>query len=245
MMKRTPLYKRVSALSLALLLALSLTGCGEKGLSTKDASKCVQIELDVMYKGQFSGFVDFYENVTTQDAEDIYNGNVEGEAAIFLDGMGVPALDSTGEMVPASETQQYRAKQLYETIYAKADYTIVSSAKQDDGTVAVKVTIRPLDVFDLLSENIDAGYEEFWAKFDAVDTESMTDEEYITWYTDVFAPAYYDTLLDVLEEQIPNMGYKDEKSVVIQVQQDEDGSLFISNEDLMNLDQYIIDYSGS
>jgi len=232
-------------LSLALLLALSLAGCGEKGLSTEDAAKCVQVELDATYRGEFSGFVDFYENVTTQDAKDQYDGNVEAEANFFLEGMGIPTPDSSGDVVPASEMQLHRAKELYKLIYAKSDYTIASTTKQDDGTFAVKVTIKPLNVFDLLDENYEAGFEEFWNKFDAVDTDSMTDEEFITWYTDVYAAEYYDTLLDVLEEQIPNIGYKDEKSIVIQVQQDEDGALFITDEDWFNLDNLIIDYSGS
>ncbi len=239
------LCQRISALSLALLLAVSLAGCGEKGLSTEDASQCVQIELDVMYKGQFSAFVDFYENVTTQDAKDMYSNNVEAEASFFLEGMGIPSLDAASDVVPASEMQLYRARQLYSEIYAKADYTIVSSTKQDDGTFAVKVNIKPLDIFDLLNENYETGFEDFWTKFDAVDTDAMADDEYTTWYTETFASEYYDTLLDVLEDQIPNMGYKDEVSVVVQVQQDEEGSLFISNEDLSNLDQYIIDYSAS
>ncbi len=245
-MKRASLLKRISILSLFLLLVLSLAGCGGgKGLSADDASKCVQVELDTTYRGEFSGFVEFYENVTTSDAKKQYDANVEGEASFFLDVMGVPSLDSSNESVPASEMQLHRAKELYKLIYAKSDYSIVSSSKQDDGTFAVKVTIKPLDIFDLLDENYDAGFEAFWEKFDAVDTESMTDEEYITWYNETFAPEYYDTLLDVLEAQIPNIGTKEEKSIVIQVQQDEDGALFISTEDLQNLDSLIIDYSLS
>jgi len=244
-MRSKILCKRISVLSLALVLALALVGCGgEKGLSTKDASLCVQVELDATYRGEFSGFVDFYDNVTTQDAKDQYDANVEGEANIFLEGMGMPSMESANEVVPASEMQLYRAKELYKQIYAKSDYTIASSTKQDDGTFAVKVVIKPLDIFDLLNENMDAGFAEFDAKFDAVDTKSMTDEEFNTWYTETFAPEYYDTLLDVLEAQIPNIGYKDEKSVVIQVQQDESGALFITDEDWANLDNLIIDYSG-
>lgn len=246
-MKRTTLLKWLSALSLSLLLVLSLASCGGggKGLTTKDASQCVQIELDTTYRGEFSGFVNFYQNVTTEDAKKQYDNNVEAEASFFLEGMGIPSLDSSSESVPASEMQLHRAKELYKLIYAKSDYSVVSSSKQDDGTFAVKVTVKPLDIFDLLNENYDAGFEAFWDKFDAVDTESMTDEEYITWYNETFAPEYYDTLLDVLESQIPNIGTKEEKSIVIQVQQDEDGALFISTEDLQNLDNLIIDYSLS
>ncbi len=240
------LCQRISALSLALLLTASLAGCGGgNGLTTKDASMCIQVEMDATYRGEFSGFVDFYDNATTQDARERYDANIEGEANFFLEGMGVPSLDSASDVVPASEMQLHRAKELYKQIYAKSDYTVVSSTKQDDGTFAVKVTIRPLDVFDLLDANYDAGFEDFWAKFEAVDTDSMTDEEYTAWYTETFASEYYDTLLDLLEAQIPNIGYKDEKSIVIQVEKDEDDVLIITDEDWMNLDNLIIDYSGS
>ena len=95
----------------------------------------------------------------------------------------------------------------------------------------------------MLSDNIEAGFEEFQAKFGAVDVESMSDEEFETWYVETFSREYYDTLLDLLEEQIPNLDYMDEKSIVIQVQQSEDGSLYFSDEDWVNLDNLIIDYN--
>ena len=101
--------------------------------------------------------------------------------------------------------QLHRAKELYENIYAKADYSITSSTKQDDGTFAVKLAIKPINILHLLSDNIEAGFEEFQAKFGAVDVESMSDEEFETWYVETFSREYYDTLLDLLEEQIPNL----------------------------------------
>ena len=239
--------KRILILTLTVLLAFGLSACRDLsgGITTEDAKQCVQVEMDTTYKGDFAGFVDFYNNVTTSDAREQYDANVEGEAALFLDSMGVPTLEDQNKRVPASDLQVHRAKELYEKIYAKSDYSIVSSSKQDDGTFAVKVSIRPLDVFDLLNEDYDSGFEAFWAKFDAVDTDSMSDEEFATWYTETFAKEYYDTLLNLLEEQIPDIGYKDAKDIVIQVQQAEDGSLFISTEDLQNLDRLIIDYTLS
>ena len=246
-MNQKKLCKRMFVLTLTVLLALGLSACRDLsgGITADDAKQCVQVEMDTTYKGDFAGCVDFYSNVTTSDAREQYDANVEGEALLFLDGMGVPTLENQSESVPASDLQVHRAKELYEKIYAKSDYSIVSSSKQDDGTFAVKVTIKPLDVFDLLNEDYDAGFEAFWAKFDAVDTDSMTDEEFATWYTETFAKEYYDTLLNLLEEQIPDIGYKTSKDIVIQVQQSEDGSLFISNEDLQNLDRLIIDYTLS
>ncbi len=235
---------RVTALVLAGVLSLSLSACGGKGLTTEDASTCVQVEMDSTYKGKFDGFVDFYSNVTTDDAKAQYDAKVEYEAAYFMDIYGVPDMEDTTASLEPSEMQAKRSRDLYKEVYAKADYTIASSSKQDDGTFAVKVNVKPLDIIKLVDDNFDAAFEPFWAKFDAVDTESMSDDEFAAWYTDTFAKEYYDTLLDLLEAQIPNIGYQDEKNIVIQVQQSEDESLFISNEDFNNLDWLIIDYNA-
>ena len=121
--------------------------------------------------------------------------------------------------------------------------SIASTTKQDDGTFAVKVNIKPLDILHLVSDNFEESFTAFFTKFEAVDTESMSDEELETWYVNTFAAEYYDTLLDLIESQIDSMGYLDEKSIVIQVQQSEDGSLFFSDEDWINLDNLIIDYN--
>ena len=248
-MKKTALLKRCVVLTLCALLTLALAACSgsalNKGLSTKDAQECVQVELDTTYKGQFSGFVDFYNNVTTSDAKDQYEYNIEYEAAYFFYLVGMPDPEDTSVDLDPSDMQTYRCKQLYKDIYAKSDYTVVSSSKQGDGTFAVKVTIRPMNILSLVSSNWDEGFAEFDEKFDKVDTDSMTDEEFVTWYRDVYVPEYYDTMLDLLEAQIPNIGYTAEKSIVVQVQQSEDGSLFISSEDWWNLDDLIIDYSGN
>lgn len=230
------------ALTGAMLLSLAACGAG-KGMSTEEASQCVQAELDTTYKGQFQAFVDFYDNVTTEDAKNQYNSNIEGEAYNLLYGLGPEMLDGSGDSVEPSEMQVHQAKEIYKRIYAKADYTVVSSTKQDDGTFAVKVTIRPIDVLHLLSDNYETGFDAFFTKFEAVDTESMSDEEFEDWYLNVFAPEYYDTLLGLLEDQVDNIGYLDEKSIVIQIQQSEDGSLFFSDEDWVNLDNLIIDYN--
>jgi len=234
---------RIPALALCAAMLLTTAACVGKGITTEDASTCVQVEMDTTYKGSFKGFMDFYSNVTQDDAEAQYDSKIEYEAGYFMEMYGMPDPADTTAVVEPSEMQAVRSRQLYKDIYAKADYTIASSSKQDDGTFAVKVNVKPLDIIKLVDDNFDAGFEDFWTKFDAVDTDSMTDDEFTTWYTDVFTAEYYDTLLDLLEDQIPNMGYGDEKNIVIQVQQAEDGSLFISDEDFSNLDWLIIDYN--
>lgn len=243
-MKKSYFKKPIFSLALAALLILGLAGCKSGSITTKDASQCVQVELDTTYKGKFDDFVDFYSNVTTSDAKKQYNDKIESEAAYFMNIYGVPTPEDRNTTLDPSELQLQRARELYKKIYAKADYSITSSSKQEDGTFAVKVNVKPLDIIKLVDDNFEDGFEAFWVKFDAVDIDSMSDEEYIAWFTGVLAPEYYDTLLDLLEAQIPNMGYLSEKNIVIQVQPAEDGSLLISNEDFDNLDWLIIDYNA-
>lgn len=248
-MNRKKLCKRMFVLTLTALLALGLSACRDLsgGITTDDAKQCVQVEMDTTYKGDFAGFVDFYNNVTTSDARDQYDANVEGEASYFLYALGLDSLEDENDSVPASDLQLHRAKELYEKIYAKSDYTVVSSSKQDDGTFAVKVTVRPLDILHLVVDNMDDYFTDFVTKFSAIsdDLEQMSDEEFVSWYNNTYAGEYYDTLLNLLEEQIPNISTMTEKSIVIQVEQDEEGYLSISTEDLQNLDRLIIDYNLS
>lgn len=44
---------RLSALVLAGAMLLTLASCRTSGLTTEDASKCVQVEMDATYKGEF------------------------------------------------------------------------------------------------------------------------------------------------------------------------------------------------
>ena len=250
-MKKTALFKRIAALSLCALMSLSLAACRDpngSGLNTKDAQECVQVEMDTTYKGDFAGFVKFYSNVSTSDAKEQYDYNIEGETNFLLYSLGPTSLEDSSTSMDPSAMQLHRAKELYKSIYAKSDYSIVSSSKQDDGTFAVKVTVRPIDLLTALYDNWAEYFDPFWEKFDSDQMneylDGLTDEEFYDWYATVYAPEYYDTLLDLLEATIPNLGYKGEKSIVVQVQQSEDGSLYISNEDWQNLDDLIIDYSG-
>lgn len=235
---------RPAAVLLCAAALVSLCACGGGGITAEDATKCVQVELDATYKGKFDGFVNFYSNMTTQDGKDQYDANVEAEAGYFLESFGVPSLEDEDQAVEPKKMQRYRAEELYQDIYAKANYTVASSTKQEDGTFAVKVNVKPMDILQRVDDAWEEGFEDFWAKYEAVDAESMSDEEFTDWYTGTFAEAYYDVLLDLLESQIPDTGYQDERSIVIQVQQDEDGSLFISDDDWINLDNLIIDYQG-
>lgn len=235
--------KGLLALIMALAMMFSLTACDDGGLSKEDATKCIQVEMDTTYKGEFDGFLEYYSNVTKSDALDQYTANLEGEATNFLYMYGLEDPEDPSSYLLPSDELFARAKDIYMDIYAKASYEVKPAVKQDDGTLAVKVVIKPIDILSQVDDDFESYFADFVARYEEVDPETMSDEEFLDWYVNTYAEDYYTTLIDLLESKVPTIGYLDEKSIVIQVEMDEDSNIIITDEDWMNLDKLIIDYN--
>lgn len=205
------------------------------------AAEYIEAYLDITYKGKIDGYPEFFGR---QKAREMYEANIRGEAWMFLYGYGIPPLDDSADPQTWSEAQQLRAEALYQEIYAKADYTVDPAVKRSDGTFVVTVRIRPLDIMKLVDDGYDAGFEEFWPKIDGEidDAAYMSDEELEDWYTGAFASAYHDFLLDLLEAQLPHMGYSEERTLEVALQWGEDGELWLEDEEFSRIDEIIIDY---
>lgn len=237
-------WKRTLAAVLALGMAVSLTACGGGGLSSFDATKYVQGILDENYLGKYDD--DFLEMVdsTASEAEEIYAHNLEQESNYFASVFGIE--DMSGDTLDAT-------MELYRKIYANSKYTVDPATKQDDDTFSVKVTVEPIDVFHLVADEFakldgDGGditspaVKAFSDKYMDIDVNTMTDEQYETYLAD-FETDWTQMILDLTEEKLPDSGYLDAKSILIQVTKDEDGIWGIPDEDFQNLDWLIIDYN--
>lgn len=239
-MKKTG--KILAAVGLVLAMSLPLTACNTltAGLSdltggTIDGKAYMQGQMDEMYLGKFDP--DYLEmvSITEEEAQETYDSNAETESEAFISAYGIE--------YPTDEFRT-RLAGLYKQIYAKADYTVVSAAEQEDGSYSVKVTVRPLDIIQLVDAAYPAFSEEFEAKYADKDTEAMTDEEYNTWNETVYDVDYQNGLADLLESLIPTMGTMEEKSIAVQIEKDPtDGYYSINDESFTNLDALIIDYT--
>lgn len=237
-MKKT--CKTLAALGLVLAMGLSLTACDNiskvmGGLGGDiDAVAYIQGQMDEMYLGKFDP--DYLKMVEIDEAEaqETYDNNAKVESEFFM---------SYVEIDYPTDEFKARLAGIYKEIYKKADYTVVSSAKQDDGSYSVKVTVRPLDIMDLFMEAAPDKVDEYNAQFDDVDTDAMSDEEYNDWYENVYDAGYQTVMADMLESLIPQMGTMEEKSIAVQIEEDPDeGYLSINDESLSNLDALIIYY---
>lgn len=117
------------------------------------------------------------------------------------------------------------------------------ATKQDDKTYSVKVTVEPIDIFHLVADALNGGAaDDFNAQYDDVDVASMSDDEYDAFYA-AYDAAWAQLMIDLTREKLPELGYLDSSSLLVQVAEDEDGLWGIPQSDFDNLDWLIIDYN--
>lgn len=216
------------ALGLALAMIVSLAACDDGSF---DASAHVKNQLDEWYVGKVES--EWMENVgvTAQEVEEVYLDAVQVEVDAFTNYARIDYPEDVND----------RLLELWKQICAKASYEVQESGKPDsDGNYSVKVLIKPLDIYKLVDEAFPAFSEAFEAQFADVDTEAMTEEEYGDWFENEYDKAYRDGICDMLESLIPQVGYLDEKSIVVQVVKDSNGYYGLADSDIPNLSDAII-----
>lgn len=231
--------KKIAATILALCTAFSLSACG--GLNTSDVTTLVRGNINEIYLGQYDA--DFLKMVesTEAEAEQVYLDGLEVEAEYFAYYWGI--VDSgMGELyTDLDESLRSDIVELYKEIYSHTKFEVQSAAEQSDGSFAVKVLVEPIDIMEQAEElYMNDGYEplsQFWSKHAETDFSAMTDEEYMA-----YTHEYGEVIVSLVRDQIPNLGYLEQKSQSIQVEQDEDGLFTINSDDWAIFDSYVISY---
>ena len=128
--------------------------------------------------------------------------------------------------------------EMYKKIYSHAKYTVEPASLQDDGSYTAKVIIEPIDIMvkaDEIYENgTHAPLEVFVDKIDSMD--DITEQEYVDLCVE-----YGFILVDMIEDLIPEIGYEEQKSIVVQIIEVDD-FLQMNDDDFEVLDSYIITY---
>lgn len=220
--------KRAKLTALGLALALGLTACGG-GLTTDDAKAYVQGIMDMTYLGQYNDDYIALVDGSKEQCEENYLSGLEVEAEYFAYYFNSMVTDAIKDDLI----------QLYKDIYAHASYTIKDATRANDGGFTVTVEVLPIDIFDQVMED-DALYDftdAFIEKYADTDVNAMNDEEYAAYETE-----WLSGIIDVVRTHMDSIGYLDAKSIVVQIQPDEDGIFTLNNDDFGNLDAIIIDY---
>lgn len=221
------LLKRMVAGALSLCLLGALTACGG-GLTEKDAETYIKGHLDAYYLGTYAQeYIELVEDMTEDDAKEMHRDNVEWEAEYLLQ-------EFMEVDYPTDEMAQ-RAEELIEEVYSKAQYKVGSGSKTKDGDFVVEVTVSPIEVVSLLTEeDFSSALEE--SGFNAAETEEAA----------AAADAVYGMLmLDKLEELVPQLTYGEDQIIMLQLKAGEDGYYTLVDSGMQKLDEVMIDYYGT
>lgn len=230
--------KKVGKALLALALTLTLGGVlcacgGEKTEAGFNAAAYVEGELEALYHGTFTAGYLTTVGLTEDAATAAYEQNLALEADAFCKTLGVE--------YPTAALKA-RLGRLYKDIWAKLDYTVGAATSQGDGSYRVAVTVRPLDIMQQLYKAHPAFLKEFMAGYDGVDTESMTDEEYDTWYRDTFDRAYGVGVTDLLDGLLPKAKHQPQQSLSLRVTRGAGDAYTVNQDDFAALDKLLVDY---
>lgn len=237
--------KKIRKLSAVLVFALCamlcLSACGSLDLGggeEEDVTLLVRGNIDVIYQGKYDP--DYLEMVDSTEAEaerDYLDGlAVEAEYFAYYFGIVDPDYGETYDILDAD--LQNELVELYREIYSHSKYEVQTAVEQEDGSYTVRVLVDPINVIQLAVDAYE-DYEplnEFWAKYADTDFGAMSDEDYLA-----YTHEYGYLMVQLVRDQMPNLGYMEQKSQSIQVQE-VDGVLSMNDDDWGIFDSYVIYY---
>ena len=220
-------WKGLAAGAMAACLLATLSACG-KGLTEKDAETYVKGHLDAAYLGVYDkAYIELVEDMTESDAKEMHEDNVSGEAEYYL-------LDFLEIYYPTDEIIE-QAADVMEQIYAKSKYTVGTGSKTKDGDFVVEVTVSPLSLYDLLTDD---------DYFDALEEAGYDDAETEEEYAAVDA-IYGPLILDLLEDRLDDITYGKDQIIMVQMKLDDEGYYAPVETGLQKIDEVMIDYYGA
>lgn len=206
---------------LVILMILTMCLLGGCGMTEEEASEYVKASLDAVYKGEFDAFVEITDS-TPEGAQAMYEENIihTMEAAGFSD-----------MQISEELTEKYR--QLFHDVSKLANYTVGEAAESDDG-YNVSVEIYPLTLFADVTEK-----EVTKAVVNKIDgMKKYPGDEKVVEIT-------FEVLYEIYADKIKSPEYSDEKVVqTVGVHKNEKGMYYISEEDMLKLDNAMFELSN-
>lgn len=209
--------KKRAAIVCVLAAVLLLAGCG----GGFDADRYVLGVLNNIYLGDSTEYREMVD-ITEEEAAEEYEQGIEIEADFFLQYYGI------GEV---SDGVYQQIVDMYKTIYRQAKFEVQEAVRNGDD-YNVEVLISPIDVIVNSEEDISAAVDAFVASADPAD---YTDEQ-------VLNDALAQIVVDVILGNMPDLGWQDQKSVIVKVEKDDAGYYGLSSDAISQLDQDMIAY---
>lgn len=181
--------KKVALVLCAALAVSMMAGCGF------DASAYVKATLDNSYKNDPSGYV-AQKVATEEEAKALHDQLIDQEVSSVT-------MAATQAGATLSDDTEAAFKQLFEDLYAAADYTVGESKSVGSGAFEVTVEYKQLNVFKVAYEN----YQAATADIDTTKYESTDD-----LYNDMFM-----MLVDCIRTELDKADYGETQTMTIKV----------------------------
>lgn len=221
--------------ALLLTAVMGLTACGGGETSVEynefDAEAYVDGLIKNNYLGQYDP--DYLEAVglTEEQAQLVYEDSIQAEVHFFLNNLY--------RIEYPTDKYEEEVGDLYREIYSHTKYDIVSATQQEDGSFSVKVNVEPINIVQLVDGDWDKSMEDFYEKYPSADVNKMNDEQY-----EKYDNAWARQVMKLYEEKMPEIGNMTERSVVVEVEKNDEGYYGITTESFQALDDLIIDYTN-
>lgn len=230
--------KRVTGLSAALALSLTLSACSS-GLTTLDATAYVQGLLDETYLGQFDQDYLAMVGLEESEAQASYEASLEVEYEYFASNFQFDEDYITEETHSATLA-------LLADLYQRARYDVQPAQKTDNG-FTVEVVVQPVSLIPLIVEEYMEDYtESFNQTYESVTADQLgelSQEEYeafLTRYENDWAMG----ILDLFEEHKSELSHQEKTAVIVKVTPDSEGYYSLSDNDFANIDALILAYTA-
>lgn len=225
------IWSKLCVGTLAAAMTFGISACSLGGVSTADATVYVRGLINLTFLGQFDE--DYLKLVDSDETEsqEIYDSNLDVDVDNFA---SYYAIDTV------SDDLRTQIRQLYQDMYAKAKFEVKEAVKQDSTTYSVEVIIEPLDIYQrvdsVLEDTMNAFSDQYFAEHPEVleSTGMPGDPAY-----DAYDAAYGQAIVDLFQEKLPEAGYFDAQSVVVQLKLNEDTDTWeMPDNQFQSLDEY-------
>ena len=219
------LKKRLFALLLAVLMLLSLSACSSM---EDDLRLLLQGNLDEVYLGKYD-----------EEYMEMVGSSLEDCIASYNDGIALKAehFCYSYDIEYPTDSLMDEIEELFKDIYSHSKYQIGEIEKLDKGLYVAQFTVWPIDIIERTDNSLEAGLEDFYAKYAGVDVEAMTDAEYYQYDAD-----WAEAVLNVVYKEMENIGYKDPLKFSVQLIKNINDVWTIDENDFRRIAENIIYY---
>lgn len=221
------LLRKALLLFLSLTFILSFTACDtfETISGTDfDASGYVKCLLDLRHYNETKKYLELTDS-TQEESVETYEEWLNNEVNYFCNYAGIQTDKISDEVYDQLHT-------FIKSVFEKAKYDVKKAMKTDSG-YAVEVIVSPVNIFVESYDSIDEYVNLFLEKYADYDFQNSSTE---------IEDEYANGILEILNSFLPTVGYEEDKSIIVQVTQDEDNLYYVNDTDYGHLIDLIITY---